>query len=243
MSKIIRRLQRAHYRFGATGLLPLAVRRSRIAWSNRFGKPWSSNFFDLEFDQLHHTDTAGRVELAELNTIPTETSGVAYHYAPISRRPFDEALARLNIDCSKYSFVDYGCGKGRALLLAAEHGFQKIIGVEFAPELCEVAQRNAEIYKKSSGAGVEISIECVDASTYQVPPGNCVLYFYNPFGEELMTRVVETIKAAPARESRDIYLAYFSPQWHKVLDRANFLSRQISSVWSPDWYMVYKVLP
>ena len=36
------------------------------------------------------------------------------------------------IDASRYAFVDYGCGKERALLPAAESGFESVIGVELA---------------------------------------------------------------------------------------------------------------
>ncbi len=31
-----------------------------------------------------------------------------------------------------YSFVDLGCGKGRALLMASEFGFREAVGVELA---------------------------------------------------------------------------------------------------------------
>ena len=32
-------------------------------------------------------------------------------------------------------FVDFGCGKGRALLIASEYNFKSVRGVEFAHEL------------------------------------------------------------------------------------------------------------
>lgn len=176
MNRIMRRLQHAHYRFGLAGLLPLAARRTRSALLNYRGRPWYSDFFDEEFDKSHGTDTAGRIELADLKTVPTDTKGFCYHYVPYSRHSFAKAIGKLPTDRSRYTFVDYGCGKGQALLLAAEHGFRKIVGVEFSPELCDAARQNAKIFKGSGFSDADKTVFWVDASTFQVPPGNCVLF-------------------------------------------------------------------
>jgi predicted RNA methylase len=242
MKKIMQGLHTANYRFGKMGLLPLVVRRSRFAFSNYLGRSRTFRVGDLEFDKLNNTDTSGRIGLSNLKIISTDNEATCSRYEPTPVLPFAKIMARLAIDRSKYTFVDYGCGKGRALLLAAEHGFRKIIGVDFSPELCEIARMNANTYKESQGADVDIRISCVDASTFQLPPGNCVLYFYNPFGEELMQKALEHIETALQIESRDVYLVYFHPQWSKVFDNARFLTRHISSIWSPDWYIVYKAL-
>ncbi|MBZ5489392.1 MAG: class I SAM-dependent methyltransferase [Acidobacteriia bacterium] len=45
-----------------------------------------------------------------------------------------------------FTFIDLGSGKGRALLMAAQYGFKRIIGVEFMPELHRVAQENIRKY-------------------------------------------------------------------------------------------------
>lgn len=243
MSKLVRKLEHARYKYGTIGLLRMAVRRSRAAWLNYLGRSSSSRFYDSEFDRIHNTDTAGRIELADLKSMHADKINQCNRYEPISRGPFEEVLRRLPADPARCMFIDYGSGKGRALLLAAEHGFYKVIGIEFSSELCEVAKRNAVAYIQSSGSTTEIVVECIDAALFEVPPGNCVLYFFNPFGEELMAKVVKAIESALRRESREIYIIYFSPQWHKIFDRAGFFQRLESSMWSPDWYRVYKALP
>jgi 2-polyprenyl-3-methyl-5-hydroxy-6-metoxy-1,4-benzoquinol methylase len=48
------------------------------------------------------------------------------------------------------TFIDIGCGKGRVLLMAAEHGFRKIIGIDFAADLCLTARGNVEQYRRCS---------------------------------------------------------------------------------------------
>jgi hypothetical protein len=53
--------------------------------------------------------------------------------------PAEPAAVRVLLSCLRnptaYTFLDLGCGKGRVLALAAEAGFQRIIGVEINPAL------------------------------------------------------------------------------------------------------------
>ncbi len=41
----------------------------------------------------------------------------------------------------RYDFLDLGCGKGRALIVAAEFPFRAITGVELSPALAAIARR------------------------------------------------------------------------------------------------------
>src|SRR5947208_10434053 len=54
-------------------------------------------------------------------------------YQPIEPELFREIMARMEIDFDRFTFVDIGSGKGRALLLAAERPFRRIIEVGFCP--------------------------------------------------------------------------------------------------------------
>jgi hypothetical protein len=40
-----------------------------------------------------------------------------------------------------------------------------------------------------------------DASTFQFPSGNIVVYIYNPFGREVLTKVLPAIEAAMVAEA------------------------------------------
>src|SRR6185295_51974 len=68
-------------------------------------------------------------------------------YEPIQIPVFNAIMSAARIDPRQYSFIDFGCGKGRALVLAAEHGFKRIIGIEFASSLYELAAHNIAIYR------------------------------------------------------------------------------------------------
>jgi len=52
-------------------------------------------------------------------------------------------------DVSSHSFVDYGSGKGRVLLVASDYAFKKIVGVEFSKVLNDVAVANIATYRSS----------------------------------------------------------------------------------------------
>ena len=51
-------------------------------------------------------------------------------------------MARLDVDHSEFTFVDYGLGKGRVLMLATEYPFKRIVGVEFSESLDRTARQN-----------------------------------------------------------------------------------------------------
>ena len=62
----------------------------------------------------------------------------------------DENLAlildELQLPYADYSFIDFGCGKGRIVLTAALRDFRKIYSIEFSVELSSVARNNVEIF-------------------------------------------------------------------------------------------------
>jgi predicted RNA methylase len=116
-------------------------------------------------------------------------------------------LAALDVQFEDYTFVDYGAGKGKALLLAGSRPFHRVIGVELAAELCEIARRNIQTYTGPRRAG---SIEVVheDATAFDIPDGPLVLYFYNPFDAEVMEAVITNIRQATAQTMRPVYILY-----------------------------------
>ena len=102
-------------------------------------------------------------------------------------------LGLLRIRHEDFTFVDYGCGKGRTLLLASEWRFREIVGVEFSSALCGVAERNVRAFAQCNEQHHNIRIECIDARDYELPSGPMVLYFYNPFDAAILSIVLENL--------------------------------------------------
>jgi SAM-dependent methyltransferase len=46
------------------------------------------------------------------------------------------AIERSGVDPEQFCFLDIGCGKGRALIIATEYGFKDLIGVDYSAKLC-----------------------------------------------------------------------------------------------------------
>ncbi len=87
---------------------------------------------DLDFDWERRVNTtAGSVGWC---TRPRGLLAGSF-YQPSEPVLFREMVGGLPIDCSEFTFIDVGSGKGRALLLAADYPFRRIIGVEVPPEL------------------------------------------------------------------------------------------------------------
>jgi SAM-dependent methyltransferase len=102
----------------------------------------------------------------------------------------DENLFRSAVEgVPRWTFVDLGCGRGRALILAHEAGFPKIIGVDFSAPLCRTARKNL---KK---LGIASNIVHSDVRTFLLPPERCVVFLYNPFGAETLRSVISRFDA------------------------------------------------
>ena len=130
-----------------------------------------------------------------------------------------------------------GCGKGRALLLASEYPFRNVVGVEFAPELAAVAERNLDVCKIRHRRCAEARIVCGDAAEYRFPAGNSLIFFYNPFKEEIMSKVLDNILTStnPAVER---YILYANPVLGSLLED----SARFSVVARGNRYSVYRIL-
>ena len=58
-------------------------------------------------------------------------------------------VAAIEDDLGRLTFVDYGAGKGRVLLLASQHPFTAVGGIEFAEELHDNATMNIAQFPRS----------------------------------------------------------------------------------------------
>ena len=72
-------------------------------------------------------------------------------YVPTPIIPFFKLVKSLNVQTHHSVFVDYGAGKGRAMILAAECGFYKVKGMEFSPALYKLAQETFSLMLKNQG--------------------------------------------------------------------------------------------
>ncbi|MBU1669384.1 class I SAM-dependent methyltransferase [bacterium] len=118
----------------------------------------------------------------------------------------------------KELFIDYGSGKGAAIIHAKKIGFKQSIGVEFAKELHETAVENI---KKMKLENVESLY--ADAATYVPPKNVSVIYFFNPFDEVVMQKVIENILEHKASFENEVYIIYANASCKVLKDRLTLL--------------------
>lgn len=157
------------------------------------------------FDRRHGTDTSS---FAELNTLGIASANKAHgqRYQPSPVHSLRRLLRRLDIDYSTFTFIDFGSGKGRTLLVASELPFKQVIGVEFGQELHESAERNIALYGRRAADKV-VSVHA-DATQFALPPDDLVLYFFNPFGAAVLDEVIANLNASLKAQPRKVILIY-----------------------------------
>ena len=177
----------------------------------------------IRFDRRHNIDTAYPERLDGLTIdSPMASHGQAYRAVPES--VFGAAISALPADLSRFTFVDFGSGKGRALILAARAGFGRVIGVEFAAELHRIATANAARYTAVEG-GPAIDCRHCDATEFPIPDGPAVFFFHNPFDEPVMARVMANIRAAHDRSPREMYVLYAHPRFAVTVEQQGIFRR------------------
>lgn len=177
---------------------------------------------DTRFDRRYGVDTSGLVGLQSLNVVGGSRDGCNY-YAPVPAKSIKRIIAALPIDPRHYTFVDIGTGKGRPALLASMAGFRRVIGVEFSPELAEIAERNAALFHATVPTATDIEIVCDDATVWPIPEEDSVLFMFNPFGEPVMRKFIDHVGRSYRRHGQHIVIAYYHPTCAAVLDEAEFL--------------------
>lgn len=175
------------------------------------------------FDERFDVETTEHIVVDKLDVDAADRPGMS-DYEPTSPVAFGTTIERLSVDFRDYIFVDYGCGKGRALFMAAFFPFRRIIGVELATDLTEQASQNVEQFRNRTGQADRFDVVQENATTYGLPAEPAVLYFYNPFDANLMTQVLAVIERSWQDNPRHLVCVYHNPRQRHVFDEADFLT-------------------
>jgi SAM-dependent methyltransferase len=200
----------------------------------------TSRWFDavidrLTFDRRHNVDTAPTV--SALGFLLNRHSRP---YAPVAVRTVRSILAALRDEVQDFVFIDIGSGKGRALLIASEYPFRKIVGIEHVHELAEASRRNVSNYRNGARRCGNIEVREMDARDFQIPDGDCVLFLYNPFGQPLLGELAEKIRKACATRQQELYIVYVNPSHTAIFDALPCLRRVLPSSANTDYFTIYR---
>ncbi|MDZ4761705.1 MAG: class I SAM-dependent methyltransferase, partial [Alphaproteobacteria bacterium] len=127
-------------------------------------------------------------------------------------------------DLDRASFIDLGCGKGRAMAVALEFPFRAIIGLEMNASLVATALANAAIVRRSHPNSPEWRVLRADATAPEAPEGDIVYFLANPFGRGPMEQLLAHIQKQMA-PGRRIFVVYENPVQGLVFDNDPGFSR------------------
>ena len=131
------------------------------------------------FDARFGTDTAapffGRDQKPATHFYVATTASLIY-----------EILNSLRLQSNTFAFVDMGSGKGRALLVASEFAFAKIVGIELSPRLHHIAEENIKRYSPASQQCTAFHLHCMNVVDYVFGQEPLVLFLFDPFGRETL---------------------------------------------------------
>ncbi len=144
---------------------------------------------------------------------------VANAHAALRDLPLGGAQNAGGGDYSKYTFIDVGSGKGRVLFVAAEYPFRKVMGVEFSNALHDDAVANLKRYKFPKRRCADIEPVHADAREFEFPNDNLVIYMFNPFGPEVMERMLANLERSLERNPRHVIVVMLWPDHSDVVER------------------------
>ncbi len=215
-NKLIQRIRSAWRRHDIRDFLRLVVVNARHYATNA-NRSWRGSKYRDEFDRSNSSQTGQIREVGSL-TIDSPNSVFAVRYEPSSESIVCSAIESISIDYTGFTFIDFGSGMGRVLMIAARYPFKRVIGIEFAAELHRIAQENIRGMSLSQPVGDRVLSVCADAAKYELPPESLVCYFYNPFESQLLARVAERLVAHVA-SGHNVYVLYVNPRHREVMDR------------------------
>ena len=182
----------------------------------------ANRVFDYHFDFKYKTDTRNKISLNDLAVAGANKERGSF-YQPTMALSFNRLLERITLPPESV-LVDFGCGKGRVLLLAVLRGIKKAVGIEFSPELCRIAESNIAIVEKATGSRLDIEVIEGDVTDYEIEDEQNVFFFFNPFDDVVLEAVVKNLERSLRGIPREIVIVYYNPVQSHVLDH-HFLPR------------------
>lgn len=209
--------------------MPSLATRIRHSYANRGvdGSVDAALRYLISSARERRYDAASGVRTSGVDWRPAEElahAATQYEASPPGR--FCRILSALPLDPADATFVDLGCGKGRALVLALDHGFRRVVGVEFSAELAAVADENVRAYAARRSGVQRAEVVTGDAADYRFPPGPLVIYLYNPFHGPLVQRVMDNLAASLADDPRPVWVVYLNANYTSVVDATAGLARR-----------------
>jgi SAM-dependent methyltransferase len=181
---------------------------------------------DIDYDWEHRVNTTGAALSWRTRLLGLFNSV----YQPIPPDQFRQIMSALSAhlvphtNFSQFTFIDIGAGKGRALLLASEFGFRRIIGIELLPELVKIARENVRDFEQR-GMGSGIEVLCENATNFVFPNEPAVVFLFNPLPRSSLLMFLENLERWLGQNSHPVYVVYANPIFEQTFERLELLTK------------------
>ena len=152
---------------------------------------------DREWDRRLRIDTAG------LDAREADADRARYEPTPYAVL---ERLAESGWIGRDDRVLDYGCGKGRAVLFLAARLGCRATGVDFSEKLIADAEAN----RRRCPARERAAFVCCPAERYAVRDENA-FFFFNPFSEKVLRVVLQRLRRSWYAAPRTMRLYCYYP--------------------------------
>lgn len=144
--------------------------------------------------------------LLNIDTAGIDESKEDFHHNRYEPTPYDvlDCLIESGYVSKENKIVDYGCGKGRVALYLNHQIGCKTIGIDYNDQLIRIANEN----KKRLNSNIKFY--CVNAENYEITDEDC-FYFFNPFSEKILRRVMNQIILSIYDNPRKVKLFFYYP--------------------------------
>lgn len=176
------------------------------------------------FDVTFGVDTSGLLQPEQLLSGHRNDAWSTAYYA-IAPSIFEAALSRVGDaiarEWERFSFVDLGSGKGRAVLLAARFPFHGVLGVELHPELHRIAEQNLRRFRAPKPLAPQVraasvAVRQADAAAIEYPPTPLVVYLYHPFFAPVLRRCLFQLRRSLRASPREVWVLYINAEEESV---------------------------
>ena len=144
-----------------------------------------------------------------------DTNSDEYRY-PYEPTPYCvlERLADSGLIGAEDVVLDYGSGKGRVDFFLSSRYSAETIGIEYDEHIYEAALEN----RRSAVSKRKPQFHLARAEAYEVPPEVNRCYFFNPFSQEILHKVMARILESYYEHPREIFLFFYYPSDDYIAD-------------------------
>lgn len=180
------------------------------------GKIMLEKMRGLDFTKHHMVDELGF------------SDDIAKAYAPSPEDELNIVLEQLDIQ-STDAILDYGSGKGLAMVTMSKFDFSYIAGVELSEQLTKICRKN---FSKLGIKNIEV-FHC-NATEFKNLDRFTHFYLFNPFPEAVLKVVLQNIQESYQKKPRKITFIYNCPRLRDIVND-HPLFEEIKEIKGKNW--------